>query len=43
MIRAVQRLFDQQEVDAASIEEFLAGREVPIVEGRSVTFLYSSV
>ena len=37
---AINQLQQQGPVDEAAVDEFLAGREVPIVEGRHCTFLF---
>jgi enterochelin esterase-like enzyme len=37
---AINQLQQQGWVDEATVDEFLAGREVPIVEGRHCTFLF---
>ena len=37
---AINRLKDSKPLDAAAVEEFLADREVPIVEGEFCTFLW---
>ena len=37
---AINQLQQQGPVDEATVDEFLAGREVPIVEGRHCTFLF---
>lgn len=40
MTIAIRRLLELEDPDDAAVDEFLAGREVPIVEGRNVTFVY---
>ncbi len=37
---AIQRLIDAPELSAETVDSFLEGRKVPILEGPSVTFLY---
>jgi enterochelin esterase family protein len=37
---AINRLRERKSVDPASLDRFLSGREVPIVEGARCTFLY---
>ena len=40
MTLAIQALLAERGLTQERIDEFLAARQVPIVEGRTVTFLY---
>ncbi len=43
MSQAIRELLEARELSPQKIDAFLAGRAVPIVEGRTVTFLYRGV